>query len=120
METGTTNNYGMRIMTESIRMLNEIGVENIAAQIGRVEAYYRGRLAESGLKIRMLGSGAPKTLSGTVSFLYDPARRSRLQEALKEAGIFAAVREYFRVSLHYYNTERQIDRLMEVLERVLG
>ena len=120
METGTTNNLGIAMMAESIGMLNEIGIENIAAQIRDVEAYYRSRLKKADLPVRMLGSEDPDTWSGSVSFIYDQERKKALTEALEQAGIYAAVRSYFRVSFHFYNTKAQVDRLIPILERVLG
>ena len=120
METGTTNNLGIAMMAESIGMLNEIGIENIAAQIRDVETYYRSCLKKADLPVRMLGSEDPDTWSGSVSFLYDQDRKKALTEALEQAGIYAAVRSYFRVSFHFYNTKAQVDRLIPILERVLG
>jgi selenocysteine lyase/cysteine desulfurase len=120
METGTANNLGIAMMAESIGMLNEIGIENIAAQIREVETYYRSCLKKAGLPIQMLGSDDPDTWSGSVSFLYDQERKKALAEALEQAGICAAVRNYFRVSFHFYNTKAQVDRLIPILERILG
>ena len=120
METGTTNNLGIAMMAESIGMLNEIGIENIAAQIRDVETYYRSCLKKADLPVRMLGSEDPDTWSGSVSFIYDQERKNALEKALKQAGIYAAVRSYFRVSFHFYNTKAQVDRLIPILERVLG
>ncbi len=119
METGTVNNLGIAIMAESISMLNEIGIEQIAEHIRCLESYYRRRLMASGLDIHMLGSDDPSTWSGSVSFVYDPVLRQQLEEELANAKIHAAVRSYFRVSFHYYNTAEQIDRLMIVLNKVL-
>lgn len=120
METGTANNWGMAVMAESLEMLNEIGIDAVAAQIRELESYYRDCLKQTGLDIRMLGSEDPASWSGSVSFLYDPARKDALKQALADADIYAAVRNYFRVSLHFYNTAAQIDRLMAVLKQVLG
>lgn len=119
METGTMNNWGYAMLGESAAMLNEIGIDAITEKIRSVETYYRARLKEAGLNIRMLGTDDPSTWSGSISFLYDPERREALNKALEEAKIYAAVRNYFRVSLHFYNDTSQIDRLMEVLEKVL-
>lgn len=120
METGTTNNLGILMMGESIRMLNEIGIDKIAEQIRDVETYYRQCLDRSGLPIQLLGTNDPKNWSGSVSFLYDPKYCQCLSEALKDAGIIATVRRYFRIGIHFYNTKDDIDRLMKVLEKVFG
>ena len=120
METGTTNNLGILMMGESIRMLNEIGIDNIAEQIRTVETRYRTCLERAGLPVQLLGADDPKNWSGSVSFLYDPKYKLRLSEALKDAGIIATVRRFFRIGIHFYNTEEDIDRLMQVLEKVFG
>lgn len=119
METGTTNNLGIAMLGESVRMINEIGIGNIAAQIRSVETYYRECLKKADLEIRMLGSDDPRSWSGSVSFLYDTARKVRLDAALEKAGIYASVRNYFRVSFHFYNITAHVDRLMEVLKKTL-
>ncbi len=119
METGTGNNYGYRVMSESIGLLLEIGVESIADQIRDIERYYRQCLKDSKLDISMLGSEEEDTWSGSISFELPEEYKTELQTELGKAQIFAAVRSYFRVSLHYYNTKEQIDRVMEVLNRVL-
>lgn len=119
METGTTNNLGIAMMAESISMLNEIGIENIAAHIRDVETYYRCCLKDADLPVRMLGSEDPDTWSGSVSFLYDQDRKKNLSEALEQAGICAAVRNYFRVSFHFYNSKANVDRLIPILRQVL-
>ena len=119
METGTGNVYGMAVMAESLHMLSEIGLEAIQKQIRTVESYYRQQLAAACLPVHVLGSKEPATWSGTVSFTYDPRKKEALSLALQEAEIYAAVRDIFRVSLHYYNTCDEIDRLMDVLSRVL-
>ncbi|MCI8505166.1 MAG: aminotransferase class V-fold PLP-dependent enzyme [Lachnospiraceae bacterium] len=120
METGTMNLMGIHTMTESIEMLLEIGIEKIAGQIREVETYFRERMKEAELPIRFLGSDDPDTWGGSVSFLYDLSRRPRLEQALSEAGIYVTVRDYLRVSFHYYNTKEQAERLVFVLKQALG
>lgn len=119
METGTSNLMGLYAMSRSLELLLEIGVDEIAAAIREVEAYYRKRLADARLEVTLLGSGDPARWSGSISFRYKPSLKGELERALDAAGIYAAVRDSLRVGLHYYNTTAQIDRLMEVLERVI-
>ncbi len=120
METGTMNLMGIYTMTKSVEMLLEIGIEKVAEQIREVETCFRERLKEADLDIRLLGSDDPDTWGGSVSFLYDLSRKDRLEQALSEAGIFVTVRDYLRVSFHYYNTKEQAERLAAVLEQALG
>lgn len=119
MEAGTTNNLGIAMMAESISMLNEIGIENIAAQIRSVETRYRRRLRELSLPVQMLGSDDPSTWSGSVSFRYDLSRKHKLADALNEAGIFVSVRDYLRAGFHFYNTGDQADSLISALKEAL-
>ncbi len=119
METGTGNNYGCMVMSESIGLLLEIGVDKIAETIREVERYYRRRLKESGLAVKMLGSEEENTWSGSVSFELPTEYKEALETVLEQEKITAAVRSYFRVSLHYYNTKEQIDQLLFVLNKVL-
>lgn len=119
METGTCNNYGYALMSESVGLLLDIGMERVAEQIRQLEMYYREKLKESELDIKMLGSDDPNTWGGSISFELEPVYKDRLEEALAQEQIYAAVRNYFRVSLHFYNTNEDIDRLMDVLNRVL-
>jgi len=118
MASGTDNTYGLAVMSESARMLLEIGQDRIARRIRELECYYRAKLKEAKLPVRMLGSEDPATWGGSVSFVLDPAIREQLKTALAAEKIHAAARGYFRVSLHFYNTEAEIDRLIRVLEEV--
>lgn len=118
MASGTDNTYGLAVMSESVKMLLEIGQDKIAERIRELEVYYRNQLKEKQIPVKMLGSDDPSTWGGSVSFVLDPEKREPLKQALAAANIHAAARSYFRVSFHFYNTEEEIDRLISVLEAV--
>ena len=118
MASGTDNTYGLAVMSESVKMLLEIGQDKIAERIRELEVYYRNQLKEKQIPVKMLGSDDPSTWGGSVSFVLDPEKREPLKQALAAANIHAAARSYFRVSFHFYNTEEEIDRLISVLKTV--
>ena len=99
---------------EALRQILEWGVENVSETIGSltdliereakehgIEAIPTQKRARHMLGLR-LGSAAPEDLAAR----------------LAAEGVFVSVRgESVRVSPHLYNTERDVDRLFEVLVR---
>jgi cysteine desulfurase / selenocysteine lyase len=119
MEAGTGNIYGYLVMSESIGLLLEIGIDNIAEKIRGLELYYRNRIKESKLDVTMLGSEDEATWGGSISFRLPQEYRAALSAEIEKEKISATVHTSFLVGLHYYNTKEQIDRLMVVLNKVL-
>lgn len=120
-EPGVLNASGLLGMEASLQLLEEMGIEGVAARLLDLKAHLCEGLDEIGL--RRLGPREGDTASGITSFT-DPgggpqtlARFSRLQEA----GVVASCRHsrdgipWIRFSPHFYNTHAEIETALRVL-----
>ncbi len=119
LNIGSQNTYGIAALGESVAMLNEIGIDEIQARVRMLEDLYRQKLAD--LNLHWIGDNDGLHRSGNAAFLYDPARHDALAEAFRQNRImFHLMPGRLRVGFHFYNTQRDVDRLTDVIRRVLG
>ncbi|MEL6636834.1 MAG: aminotransferase class V-fold PLP-dependent enzyme [Bacteroidota bacterium] len=122
------SNKALRLgLSESIAYAMEVGMDRSWQRIQLLAQYTRTQLAEvPGIQVLDLG----KQKCGIVSFRYQDHDPVRVQQYLLERGINTSVsdrpftlidmdqrgmRSVNRASVHYYNTEAEIDRLAEAL-----
>lgn len=119
-EIGSPNTYGFLAMGSSVELLLEIGIENIQKRCTELEAYFRRRIEEEELPVTVLGSTDSRFWSGNVCMKMEAGREERFHRALLKEEIYATVRpEFFRIGLHYYNTEKELDRTISVMKAEL-
>ncbi len=120
-EAGTYNLLGIVGLHAAMEMILEIGVENIAAELLRKRALLVPALQAKGYQV--VGANAkPETASGIVSFyLPDDTKLAALHQKLEAANIITSLRSdrkgqrYIRLSPHFYNTDAELHRLLELL-----
>jgi selenocysteine lyase/cysteine desulfurase len=119
-EAGTANLLGLAGLNAAMELLLEIGVENIAARLLHLRALLARTLQEKGWTV--LQAGAPaRHASGIVSFWRPEADLPALHKKLLGAKIETSLRgdregrHYIRVSPHFYNTDEEIQRLLEMV-----
>jgi selenocysteine lyase/cysteine desulfurase len=119
-EAGTHNLLGIVGLHASMEMLLEIGVENIAAELLRKRAWVVPALQAKGYAV--LGADMPAALSsGIISFHKTGADLPVLHSKLDAAGIVTSLRtdrkgqKYIRLSPHFYNTDAELQRLVEAV-----
>jgi selenocysteine lyase/cysteine desulfurase len=113
-EGGSTNVPGMLGFGASVRLLQEIGVENIAAAILDITDYMCERLAEIGLRIVSPRSGEER--SGIVSFEFPGVDLLAVRRHCLQQGVALACRAgRIRVSPHGYNNRDDVERLVRAL-----
>ena len=103
-----------------MELLLEIGVENIAARLLHLRGLLAPALQEKGWTV--LQADAPaQNASGIVSFYRPDADLPALHKKLMAARMETSLRtdrggrHYIRVSPHFYNTDEEINRLLEKL-----
>jgi selenocysteine lyase/cysteine desulfurase len=122
-ETGTANLTGLAGMQASLELLLEVGVENIAAELLRKRAWLVPALQQKGWTV-LQGDAPVSNASGIVSFCRaeaEPADLAGLFQKLREAGVEMSLRgdragqQYLRISAHFYNTDDELRRTLELL-----
>jgi len=115
-ETASFTN--LAAMDASLALLLRIGVETVWEHARRLTALLIDRLPRDRY---VLSSPASADQRGTYACLSarKPELNGRVFEKLRAAQVFVSLREgTMRVSPHLYNTERDIDRLLQVLDDV--
>lgn len=114
-EAGSLNTNGIYGLRAAIDLLLEIGIDAIETEILRLATTLRNRLRSIGFEVAearsaIVGATPPNVESSVI----------RLHRLLDEERIITAPREGFlRFSPHYYNDDDEIDRVIEVLRRII-
>jgi cysteine desulfurase/selenocysteine lyase len=114
-ECGTYNVPGLLGFKASLELLTSVGIDAIAQRIKLLTDRLIEKLIDKGYQI--VSPREDDAWSGIVSFASPTHEPKPIQEMLrKEKQIEIALREgRLRASPHFYNTEEQIDRLVEAL-----
>jgi selenocysteine lyase/cysteine desulfurase len=119
-EAGTQNLVGLVGLIASMELALEIGVDNIAAELLRKRAWLVPALQAKGFTV-LNADAKTENASGIVSFFQVGKDLSALNKKLSEAGIVASLRtnragqNFIRFSPHYYNTDVELQRVLELL-----
>ena len=113
-EGGSSNVPGMLGFGASVRLLQRLGVANIAAAILELTDYLCERLAALGLRVISPRSGEER--SGIVSFELPGADVLAVRRHCLRQGVALACRAgRIRISPHGYNNHEDVERLIEAL-----
>ena len=103
-------------MNASLGLLLEVGIESIRTYLRAVTGPVLAWAGSRGIRIR-----SPTNAHGSAIVALELPDTVRAYRALKAAGVVATVREgVLRLSPHLYNTPAEMERVVEVLERVRG
>ena len=112
-ECGTLNTVGVYGLGAAVNLLLEVGVANIAERVLDLTDRLRGGLLAQGHSV--FGSRAREEASGIVSFVPRQGGAERLLEWFLAHHVQVAARcGMVRISPHFYNTEDEIDRVLEL------
>ena len=116
-ESGSYNMPGVYALGGAIELVMEIGIDKIAQRIGALTDRMTNGLRGKGY--RVISSRAPTEASGIVAFISDVHDHERIRDHLEaEHRIVVAVRSgRLRASPYAYNTEGEIDQLIDALPR---
>jgi len=114
-ESGSYNFAGIFALGAAVELALEIGIENIAGRIIRLTDRLVEGLRDKGY--RVVSSRRPAEASGIVAFFSDVHDHDAIRRHLEaEHRVVIAQRcNRLRSSPHCYNTEREIDQLVELL-----
>ncbi len=119
-EAGTQNLLGLVGLITAMELALEIGVENIAAELLRKRTRLVPALQKKGFTV-LNAAAKSENAGGIVSFFQPGKDLTALNQKLSEAGIVASLRtdrkgqDYIRLSPHFYNTDAELQRVLELL-----
>ncbi|MCB1021601.1 MAG: aminotransferase class V-fold PLP-dependent enzyme [Bryobacterales bacterium] len=113
-EGGVQNFSGLFGMGATLKLMLEVGIERLTARVSELSALARRALAEAGAEV----PGETNALfdSPIVTARFPGLDPSLLSAKLREGGVAVAARKgYLRVSPHFFNDERDIAALAEIV-----
>jgi selenocysteine lyase/cysteine desulfurase len=119
-EAGTHNLLGVVGLLAALELILEIGVENISRELLRKRSLLDAALQAKGYSVLHAGA-PPETGSGIVSFHRDGQDPAPLHEKLSAANVVASLRvdrarrRYLRLAPHFYNTDQDLRRVLDLL-----
>ena len=120
-EPGAMNLPGIVGMKAGIDLLLQAGIDRIAERILSLRARLIHGLEPAGY--RLLGKPEPATGSGIVTFSHPARDLTEVFQRMTQERIFCSQRQdrqgnqYLRFSPHFYNSEAEIDRVLEIATR---
>jgi cysteine desulfurase/selenocysteine lyase len=120
-EPGAMNLPGIVGMKAAIDLLLDAGIDRIAERILALRDRLIHGLEPAGY--RLLGGKEPATGSGIVTFSHPNRDLTEVFQRLTQARIFCSQRQdrqgnhYLRFSPHFYNSEAEIDRVLDIATR---
>ncbi len=113
-ECGTLNTIGTFGLTESLELFLEVGVGRIARHIDQLIVRLLAGAAEKGY--RPLATRTSECGSGIVSIRKEGVDSEMMVRRLTENGVITSLRAgCIRASPHFYATEEDVDRFVELL-----
>jgi cysteine desulfurase/selenocysteine lyase len=119
-EAGSANLLGVVGLHAALELLSEIGVEAIAAELLRKRNWVVPALQAKGYTI-LQADAPPERASSIVSFFKPGFDLAALHQKLIDAQIVTSLRadrsgqRYIRLSPHFYNTDAELHRVLELL-----
>ncbi|MCX2719107.1 aminotransferase class V-fold PLP-dependent enzyme [Lentiprolixibacter aurantiacus] len=114
LEPGHLDSLNFGSLKFSLEWLSKAGMQNITAHNEALIQRAREAMAELGI----LESAITERKQHGPIFSVDPG--AGLTEALREAGVFFSERGgRIRLSFHFYNTEKDVDRVVDLIRRQL-
>ncbi len=119
-EAGTHNLVGLAGLVAAMELALELGVENIAADLKRKRAWLVAELQKKHFTV-LNAEATPETAGGITSFFAPGKNLAELQQKLAAAGVVASLRtdrqgqNYLRFAPHYYVTDDELRRAVELL-----
>jgi selenocysteine lyase/cysteine desulfurase len=119
-EAGTQNLLGLVGFVAAVELILELGVENIGRELLRKRAWLVPALQAKGYTV-LHANAPPENSSGITSFHRPGLDLSSLHQKLLDNQIITSLRadragrKYIRLSPHCYNTDEELQRVVDLL-----
>jgi selenocysteine lyase/cysteine desulfurase len=119
-EAGTHNLLGVTGLIAAMELILKVGVGNISTELARKREWFVSAVSSKPFEI-LHPKPEPENISG-VTTLFQPGHDlAVLHRKLADAGVVVSLRadrkgqQYLRFSPHFYNTEAELQRALELL-----
>ncbi|SPE59401.1 Aminotransferase class V (fragment) [Verrucomicrobia bacterium] len=119
-EAGTHNLAGLVGLVAALEMILELGIDEITGQLLRLRAVLIPGLLDKGYTV-LQAEAPPAAASALLSFYRPGADLVALHNRLLQSGVITSLRtdragqNYIRLSPHFYNTEAELRRVLEMM-----
>ncbi len=119
-EAGSDNLLGLVGLHAAMELILGVGVENIAAELLRQRAWLVPALEQKGYTV-LHPAAPPENASGIVTFFRSETDLTELHQKLEAQRITTSLRadrtgrQYLRLSPHFYNTDEELRRVVELV-----
>ncbi len=119
-EAGTHNLIGLIGLLAAMELALELGVENIGRELLRKRAWLVPALQAKGYTV-LNAEAKQENVSGITAFFAPGKDMGALHQKLSENNVIASLRtdrklqKYIRLSPHFYNTDAELQRVVELL-----
>jgi cysteine desulfurase/selenocysteine lyase len=119
-EAGTHNLLGLVGLMAAMELLLEVGIDNIGGELLRKRRWLVSALHAKGCKV-LHAEAPPENSSGITSFFQPDKDPSVLHQKLLDANVITSLRtdrngqKYIRLSPHFYNTDAELQRVIELI-----
>lgn len=119
-EAGTQNLIGVTGLIAAMELALEMGIENITAELLRKRAWLVPELQKRGFTV-LNADAKPENTGSIISFFKRGQDLTTLHKKLLDAGVVTSLRtdrsgqHYIRISPHFYNTDEELRRVLELL-----
>ena len=115
-EESVVSMLDMAAFGAALELLLEVGGDVVEERVLELSARLAGGLAERGYEIVEPWPRSKDESSGIVSFRKPGASAQEVLRDLNSAHVVARIhRDFVRLSPHFYNTDAEVDRVLEVL-----
>jgi cysteine desulfurase / selenocysteine lyase len=119
-EAGSHNLLGIVGLRAGLELLLEIGIDAISRDLLRKRAWFVPALQERGYTVLQPNAG-PINASGIITFYKPDTDIAELHARLEQNRVTTSLRvdrkgrRYIRISPHFYNTDAELQRVLEML-----
>jgi selenocysteine lyase/cysteine desulfurase len=119
-EAGSHNLLGLAGLRAALQLVLETGIDAIAAELLRKRAWLVPALQAKGCSV-LDADAPPANASSIVTFDRPGVDAAALHARLTDAGIVSSLRtdrsgrKYIRLSPHFYNTDQELHRVIDLL-----
>ena len=119
-EVGSANLLGLVGLHAALETIHEVGIDNIAAELLRKRGWMSSAIREKGYEV-MHADVEEANRSGIITLWREAEDMDALHGRLEASGVQSSVRadrkgqKYLRFSPHYYNTDEEMNRILELL-----